>query len=310
MPKDEIVLESQHKNVGGSEESLKEYLRYLKLSNTCNSQPIMFGDAFEHEGLPEGSGLDRRESDIKSFYSGKPIIKKITTLGKSTVTLVFGIGAVVENVLIDAPKGDLTVFFAPHSELKGLVIQSFGPGNYLHFGCGTKITTGNFLLQGNESCLFIGHDCMFSTNVYIRTSDSHPIFSYDTGQRINYDSSVIIGDHVWVGREVSIGKGVVIHDDVVIGQGALVTGKCEKSACYAGVPAKKIREGTTWERANVEHAGEVKSTYQWRAHQVKVNNFLADDEPFGNHSEVYGADMRQKYLIKKDYPWITLFNRS
>ena len=63
------------------------------------------------------------------------------------------------------------------------------------------------------TALTIGNDCLFSSDIYITSTDSHSIISKDTGKRINPSLSVTLGNHVWIGHRVSILKGVEIGND-------------------------------------------------------------------------------------------------
>lgn len=110
---------------------------------------------------------------------------------------------------------------------------------------------GNFHLNlyGYNQKILIGDDCMFSWNIYVWNSDGHPIFDKNTKQRLNEETDVVIGNHVWIGRHASIHKGAVIPDGCVVGANSFVS-KCftEKNAILAGAPAKVVRRNIQWEK--------------------------------------------------------------
>ena len=54
--------------------------------------------------------------------------------------------------------------------------------------------------------------------------------------------SVLIGDNVFIGQNVTILKGVKIGDNVVIGNGAVVTKSFPDNVIIAGNPAKIIKK--------------------------------------------------------------------
>lgn len=93
----------------------------------------------------------------------------------------------------------------------------------------------------------IGRDCLFSSEIVIRSGDSHSIFD-ESGIRINPAKDVIIGDHVWIGYRVLVTKGAMIQNDCVVGTGSVVTRKTEKGSnvVLAGVPAKHVKEHIDW----------------------------------------------------------------
>ncbi len=122
------------------------------------------------------------------------------------------------------------------------------------FGEKSRILIGNncdmsnaFLMASSGKSIRIGDDCLFSDRVDIRTTDSHRIFDRH-GETINPDADVEIGSRVWLGKGVTIMKGVTIGDDVVIGAQSVVTGDIPANCVAAGIPARVIREGTTWQR--------------------------------------------------------------
>ena len=92
----------------------------------------------------------------------------------------------------------------------------------------------------------IGSECLFSSEIVIRTGDSHSILD-ETGERINPAKNVVIGNHVWVGHRTLITKGVSIPENCVVGTGAVVTKPIDKGGTViAGVPAKIVTENINW----------------------------------------------------------------
>lgn len=105
-----------------------------------------------------------------------------------------------------------------------------------------------FILTGNNRKIHVGKDCMFSIEIIVRTSDEHPIYDLGTNKRINEEQDVIIGEHVWIARNVTILKGSVIPSGCVIGTKSLVNKAFTKENCIiAGIPAKVVKENICWE---------------------------------------------------------------
>jgi acetyltransferase-like isoleucine patch superfamily enzyme len=96
-----------------------------------------------------------------------------------------------------------------------------------------------------------GNGCLFSWGISIRGTDSHLIYKVgaERPSRHGNNRPVVIGNHVWVGTDVTILKGAKIPDNCVVGTRALVTGKnfCEENAVIAGNPARVVKTGITWE---------------------------------------------------------------
>lgn len=156
------------------------------------------------------------------------------------------------------------------SYLEGCNIQIFGSNNQILIGENVILhgvtlhiedDNNNIVIQNNVtieektklSCiegkkLYIGEDCMLSSEVIISTGDSHSIIN-EEGMRINSSKDVVIGSHVWIGNRVSINKGVVIAANSVIGNGSIVTkGLTEENCVLAGNPAKIVKTNINWRR--------------------------------------------------------------
>lgn len=118
-------------------------------------------------------------------------------------------------------------------------------------GDNTSIQSAHIAVTEPNKKINIGRDCMLSTDIEIRTGDSHSIFCNQTGKRINYGSDVIIKDHVWIGSNVSVLKGSLIEDNCIIGTRSVVTNRVIQNSIAVGVPAKIIRHNVTWDRERV-----------------------------------------------------------
>lgn len=109
--------------------------------------------------------------------------------------------------------------------------------------CG-KVHMG--IVEGTS--LTIGNDCLFSSEIYITSTDSHSIIDLNTNSRINPSKNVTIGDHVWVGHRATIGKGVVVKSNIVVGGSTYVTKSIpETNVVVAGIPAKIVRRNIDWD---------------------------------------------------------------
>lgn len=92
----------------------------------------------------------------------------------------------------------------------------------------------------------IEKDCLFSSDIIIRTGDSHKIYD-EHRKRINENKDINIKEHVWCGSNVIILKGSLISKNSIIGAGSVVTKKFQQeNICIAGNPAKMIKENVNW----------------------------------------------------------------
>ncbi|GEO04930.1 acetyltransferase [Adhaeribacter aerolatus] len=88
----------------------------------------------------------------------------------------------------------------------------------------------------------IGRDVAISENVTIRDSDNHGM------KAAGYKGTlpIKIGDHVWIGMNVTILKGVTIGDGAIIAAGAVVNKNIPARCLAAGVPARVLKENVEW----------------------------------------------------------------
>lgn len=106
---------------------------------------------------------------------------------------------------------------------------------------------GNSLLAALEGKkIEIGEESLFSSNIVIRTGDSHIIYNQQR-ERINHPKDIIIGRHVWMGANIICLKGTEIANDCVVGAGSVLTKKyIDSHSCIAGNPAKIVKEDIEW----------------------------------------------------------------
>ena len=107
--------------------------------------------------------------------------------------------------------------------------------------------TVHFCAQENGQYINVGDDCMFSNNIVVRTSDSHPIYD-SNGIRINNPKPVIIENHVWIAPNSKIMKGAVVHSGCVIGSNTMVSKEIPLNTLAVGQPAKVVKENIKWTR--------------------------------------------------------------
>lgn len=145
----------------------------------------------------------------------------------------------------------------------------YGNNNNIVIGCNCKGKFTEFYIEDNNGAIEvgdntsfcgkahlaviegtkikIGENCLFSSDIVLRTGDSHSILDLN-GKRINPSKDIVIKNHVWVGHKVSINKNVTIEENTMIGTGAIVTKSTMKSnVIVAGVPAKIVKENINWD---------------------------------------------------------------
>ncbi len=142
-------------------------------------------------------------------------------------------------------------------EIKGNLIfkgqAKLGPGSKLNIGENAELTIGDNLMITAESgiaChknISIGNDCLISWETQIMDTDFHKIYDQND-QQINKDSSIIIGDNVWIGSRCTITKGSIITSNIVIASNSLINKEYdEENTLIGGQPARILKKDIYWE---------------------------------------------------------------
>lgn len=122
---------------------------------------------------------------------------------------------------------------------------------FLSIGTNTTIR-GADIIMSEKTQIQIGDDCMFSTDIVIRSVDAHTIIDTKNNQILNtpQDNHVLsIGNHCWIGQRVFITKNAKIPNNTIVGACSLVSKKFnEEYTIIAGVPAKVIQTDRDWKR--------------------------------------------------------------
>ena len=120
-------------------------------------------------------------------------------------------------------------------------------GNSVIIGSHTSFLGKTHLACIEGTKISIGENCLFSSDVALRTGDSHAITDL-SGKRINASEDITLADHVWVGNRAIITKGASAGKDSVVATGAILTSAiAEPNVVIGGVPAKVIKSGINWD---------------------------------------------------------------
>ncbi len=122
-------------------------------------------------------------------------------------------------------------------------------GNNRQVIIGDRSTANGVYLMARDADISIGHDCMLSREIEIRSTDVHKIYDLDTDERLNKAGDVYISNHVWIAARTIISKGVKIPGNSVVGAASFVNkGFDEENVVIAGTPAKIVKRNIRWER--------------------------------------------------------------
>ena len=115
----------------------------------------------------------------------------------------------------------------------------------LLIGENTGIRDVQFVLK--DADIVVGKLCMFSNHIVLRNTDSHKVISLEDNSVKNKPRDIRLGEHVWIGQNVTILKGVSIGNDSVVALGTIVTKDVPANSIVAGVPSKVVKTGIKWD---------------------------------------------------------------
>ena len=206
--------------------------------------------------------LDKRNNNEIKFFRNLDMKQNLIEISGKNNELEIRSNVELKNVAIKLNGNNNKVVIKENSKLKDTDIIVNEKNNQIIISENIKIHKSYFFINGENSKIFVGKDttiegaklnsqennneisigenCMFSYNVEVRNTDSHPIFDFQN-KLINNGRKVIIKDRVWLSEGVTVLKGVVIENDCIVGAKSLVTKSINKSnSLSAGIPAKII----------------------------------------------------------------------
>ena len=119
-----------------------------------------------------------------------------------------------------------------------------GPKAVARFGQGVTGTDVSFIIMNG---LEVGDGFLIAWGTKMMDDDFHEL-DY-AGKQDKKDKRIIIGDHVWIGTNVTVLSGSRIPSGCVVAAGSVVTRAFDQENCLiGGNPAKVIKENITWDQ--------------------------------------------------------------
>lgn len=175
------------------------------------------------------------------------LLKKVNIRIKgSNNTVIIGDFAQLNGACITIHGSGNTVSIGDWSYLGGTDLFMEDDGGSITIGSRTKFLGKTHLAVIEGTSITIGEDCLFSSDIQLRTGDSHSVLNMK-GRRINASKDIVVGDHVWVGTKAFLSKGAQVAPHSIVGACSLVTKAFVEPHCsLAGVPAKIIKREVDW----------------------------------------------------------------
>lgn len=189
---------------------------------------------------------------IKYKIFGKNIVR-------SSNVKIYGLGNIATNGLLSiglkyvgfTHRSDVTLIRA-----NGKIIFddnfSIGKGCRLDVGKNAIARFSSGYINANSLFVImhgieVGYDCAISWGCQFLDEDFHQVWHGEEPINTEKKNKIVIGDHVWIGSNVSVLKGAVIPDGCIVASGSIVNSQfTTKNALLAGVPARIVKNNVFW----------------------------------------------------------------
>jgi acetyltransferase-like isoleucine patch superfamily enzyme len=182
----------------------------------------------------------------KIINNGIKVASRICINGNNN-TVSIDKNAVLKNCTIRIRGNNALIHLKSNSYSEGTTFFIEDDHCSIVIGQSTFIGPSHLAATEDQSYISIGDHCMLSSNINIRTGDSHAIIDIEMNVRINQAQNISIGNHCWIGEGVKILKGVILKEDVIVATGSIVTQSFDSNNLIGGIPAKIIKRKVTWD---------------------------------------------------------------
>ncbi|MDD3416428.1 MAG: acyltransferase [Lachnospiraceae bacterium] len=219
----------------------KDSIKQICRNNLVMNKIIAFGYRIAGRSLFISSKNNTLEAPLAYLWK-----VKLNVQGRNN-KIILGRGVRIKNTVVNIYGDNNTLILEDYARVHNSTFVLHQNNCRIQMGKSSSAEKALFAAVEHESRIIIGEDCMISTDVEIRTSDSHKIYSSD-GTRINPKRDVFIGNHVWIGAHANVLKGVTIHDGGIVGFGSILTKDIPAGYVVAGNPAVIVKKDVHWER--------------------------------------------------------------
>jgi acetyltransferase-like isoleucine patch superfamily enzyme len=173
-------------------------------------------------------------------------IKSLFKKGLIDSTVQFSSYAQIQNL----SENRNSIRIGANSNIEGLIMV-YPYGGEIEIGQYCSLSQHSRIISNQR--ILIGNRVLIAHNVNIIDNNSHPldakarhkdfIESYEIGMQKHdlNESSIIIGDDVWIGHNSTVFKGVTIGEGAIIGSCSVVTKDVQAWTVNVGNPLRIIR---------------------------------------------------------------------
>jgi len=220
---------------------LKNFLAISYIRNVASYFIYIFYNTVRRNGT--NNTIEKKDSFL--------IKNKIKFIGNHN-KISLGKNVRISNFRIFINGNKNSIIIDDNCRLKSGVLWIEDESNMIKIGNGTTIEQAGISATGFKNVISIGDDCMLSSSIDIRNGDSHSVIDLFSKIRINYEKSIFIGNHVWIGMSCTILKGTKIPNNSIVGTRSLVANEFdEENTIIAGNPAKVIKKNVNWLRKRI-----------------------------------------------------------
>ena len=144
-------------------------------------------------------------------------------------------------------SGGAVIVIRMDSNLNGLTVSALADGAVVEIGAWCSFNGQSVITAHERAKITIGAFGLFGHGCRFAASDVHKVIDVASRERLNPPGDISIGEHVWAADNVTVLRNAVIGCDSVVGTGSLVRNAFPPNVSLAGVPARIVRTGVTWE---------------------------------------------------------------
>lgn len=183
---------------------------------------------------------DERNNVVQDSDSGIKV--KIYPSARDCIVKV-GQNCRLENFQVHLYAENLIVEIGSNNNIRGDAYMKISNAR-LEIGNFNNIRNNVFMNIGGD--ITIGDNCLFAA-VKFRSTDSHKIYDEASGQQVNADSPIFVGNKVWLAEDVLLLGGARVGNGCVVGARSLIVSQLPDKCLAVGLPAKVVRAGIRWE---------------------------------------------------------------